>query len=350
MWLSCLALILGVLSYAIEVAVGSPLLRVSPSIRDAHLRWEEGEFSPHAERGNDPFAIAIRNIGDRNAVDLTISFLLNLKADDLIVTAQKSSLFANKPIRGDAQRLQVPTRSSLSMSSDTLIDFTAENVVRREEVQIGGRDKEISVSYPAVIKNTIFLWLLMTSHSKGQTSLDEWRKNKTPEDPTLIMKQLNDQMEEAQRASILVLPELTITIICHDTRQNTYSTTSVIRSIYKYEEWARWVIAEEAQRQLVPKNDLVKAWLTQNRIAATRGDYSIVQPEGGPEKIENWNADKLGAEPSDGQLLLMIPFVHSQNQVLAGGRGVLSFEDENNPSEGLFNFNKSQGLFASPSH
>jgi hypothetical protein len=94
----------------------------------------------------------------------------------------------------------------------------------------------------------------------------------------------------------------------------------------------------------------VKAWLKLNRIAVAPGDYSIVQPEGGPEKIENWNTDKLGAEPSDGQLLLMIPFVHSEDQVLAGGDGVLSFEDENNPSEGGFNISKSQGLFASPSH
>jgi hypothetical protein len=248
------ALLLGFDTWrVIEVAVGSPLLRVSPSIRDAHLRWEEGEFSPHAERGNDPFAIAIRNIGDRNAIDLTISFLLNLKAEDLIVTAQKSSLFADKPIGGDGKILQVPIRSSLSMGSETLIDFTAANAVRREEVQIGGRDKEITVLYPTVIKNTIFLWLLITSHSQGQSWLDEWRKDKTPEDPALIMKYLRDQMKEAQRVSILVLPELTITVTCHDTRQNTYSTTSVIRSIYKYEEWARWVIAKEAQRQLVHK-------------------------------------------------------------------------------------------------
>jgi hypothetical protein len=41
----------------------------------------------------------------------------------------------------------------------------------------------------------------------------------------------------------------------------------------------------------------------------------------------------------------MIPRIRDQEQVLSGGEGVLSFEDEKNPSEGQFNISKGRKLF-----
>jgi hypothetical protein len=67
---------------------GGSLLKVSPSVKDAHVLWDAGEFSLRPEKGNDPFAITVRNIGDSNAVDLTLRFVLTLDTERLIKTAQ----------------------------------------------------------------------------------------------------------------------------------------------------------------------------------------------------------------------------------------------------------------------
>jgi hypothetical protein len=58
--------------------VSSPLLHVSPLVRDTHLHWENGEFFPRPKQGGDPFAITIKNLGDRNAINLTFRFVLGM--------------------------------------------------------------------------------------------------------------------------------------------------------------------------------------------------------------------------------------------------------------------------------
>ena len=139
---------------------------------------------------------------------------------------------------------------------------------------------------------------------------------------------------------------MTIIINYHDIPQNTFSTTNTIRSIYKYdfsEKWAQWTRDEQPQR--LHKGDLVNAWLVSQGIAQARGDYSIGEIEGGNEEIQSWNVAKLGAKPTEEQLWFMRPFIRDQQQVLSGGKGVLSYEDENNTLKGWFNINKSQGLF-----
>lgn len=328
----------------------SPVLHVSPSVRDAHIRWENGEFSPRPEQGGDPFVLKIKNIGDRKAVNLTIRFVFNLDTDELIKMAQKSPLFSSKPIEGDAKSLTIPTRSSLSEATAAQINFTEDNVIRRAEIPA---DNEITVHYPPGIKNEISLWLLITSYSQATAWRAKEKDSIHPSDPNLIMKYLKDENQEAQRARILVLPDITITIFYHDIQQNTLSTTDTIRLIYDC-RWldtsaARWTRDERPRR--LSKGDLVNAWLVFNHIDAhAPGDYRVVQPEGGDEKIETWNVAKLGAEPTEGQLFFMIPFIREHQQVLSGGEGVLSFEDENNPSEGWYNIYKTQGLFIPFTH
>jgi hypothetical protein len=73
---------------------GRPLLHVSPSTRDARVHWDTGEFSPRSEQGGDPFAITVKNIGDRDAINLTLRFVLNLDTAELVKMAHKSELFS----------------------------------------------------------------------------------------------------------------------------------------------------------------------------------------------------------------------------------------------------------------
>ena len=87
LWLYFAALLIGSASYFITLSFGSPLLHVSPSVRDAYLRWEDSEFSPHSTQGGDPFALTIKNIGDGNVINVTITFVLNLNTDELIMMA-----------------------------------------------------------------------------------------------------------------------------------------------------------------------------------------------------------------------------------------------------------------------
>jgi hypothetical protein len=127
---------------------GGPLLHVSPSVREAHLRWETGEFSPRSKQGDDPFAITVRNIGDRNAVNLTFIFALNLERDQFVNTAKNSELFSSRQIEGDAKTLTIPTRYSLSEITWTKINLTEDNVVRRDEIEAHGEvNRQLPVRY-----------------------------------------------------------------------------------------------------------------------------------------------------------------------------------------------------------
>jgi hypothetical protein len=137
-----------------------PLLHVSPSVRDAHLRWEDAEFSPHPTQGGDPFALTIKISATVMLSMLTISFVLTLNTDDLIMMAKNSGLFSSKHIEGDATQVKVPTRSGFLFNSATQIDFTEDNVVRRDEIAV---NNEIIVAYPSGIRNAIYLWFLVTS-------------------------------------------------------------------------------------------------------------------------------------------------------------------------------------------
>jgi hypothetical protein len=53
-----------------------------------------------------------------------------------------------------------------------------------------------------------------------------------------------------------------------------------------------------------------------------------------------------GENPTDAELRFMIPFIRDQQQVLSGGQGILSYEDQNNPSEGRYNLYKNQDLLS----
>jgi hypothetical protein len=323
---------------------GNPLLHLSPSVRDAPLRWDAGEFSPRPKQEGDPFAITVKNIGDRDAINLTLRFVLNLDTAELIKMARKSELFSNKHIEGDTKRLTIPTRFSLSETSWIQINLTEDNVVRRDELHA---HSELSVSYPSVIKNAISLWLLVTSHSAGMTWRTKERENIPPNDPTVMMEYLKVQTKEMQRARILVLPDVTITIVYVDVQKNTFSLTNTIRLLYEYEwsdSWAKWTRDERPRRLFM--GDLVNAWLIFHGIAHAPGDYSTGQPEGGEDQILSWNEAKLGPKPTDAELWFMRPFIRDQQQVLSGGQGILSYEDQNNPSEGRYNLYKNQDLFS----
>lgn len=349
LWISFAALLIGSASYFLKLGFGSPLLHVSPSVRDAHLRWEDAEFSPHPTQGGDPFSLTIKNIGDGNAINVTISFVLNLNTDDLIMMAKNSGLFSSKHIEGDATQLKVPTRSGFSFNSAAQIDLTADNVVRRDEIAV---HKEILVAYPPGIRNAIYLWLLVTSYSRHTASETEWKKDNTftADDPRLhdysaIDKHLTDQLQKQLRDPVLLIPNVTITTTCQNHKYYPSDTVTTIRSIFTYDpdRWAQW---KRDERQYRPhKGDLVNAWLASRGIVQAPGDYSIGQIEGGKEEIQTWNVAKLGAEPTEGELWFMIPRIRDQQQVLSGGEGVLSFEDEKNPSEGQFNISKGRKLF-----
>ena len=48
--------------------------------------------------------------------------------------------------------------------------------------------------------------------------------------------------------------------------------------------------------------DKINAYLEQNSIAVSPGDYQIGQPEGGVDQILHWDGMRLGPEPSQTQL------------------------------------------------
>lgn len=49
-------------------------------------------------------------------------------------------------------------------------------------------------------------------------------------------------------------------------------------------------------------NSEIIAYLSVNNIPFTAGDYQTGQPEGQPNQILEWNAEKLGAQPTQTQL------------------------------------------------
>jgi hypothetical protein len=263
--------------------------------------------------------------------------------------ARNSGLFSSNHIEGEATGLKVPTRTGLPFNMAAQINLTEDNLVRRDQI---AANNEILVPYPPGIRNAIYLWILVTSYSRHTASQVEWRKANTftADDPRLhdysaLHKHLEDQLQQQMRDPILVIPNVTIIIICQNTKYYRFKTATTIRSIFTYDfdQWAQWKRDERQHR--LGKGDLVNAWLASRGIVQAPGDYSIGQLEGGKEEIQTWNVAKLGAEPTEGELWFMIPRIRDQQQVLSGGEGVLSFEDEKNPSEGQFNISKGRGLF-----
>jgi hypothetical protein len=49
-------------------------------------------------------------------------------------------------------------------------------------------------------------------------------------------------------------------------------------------------------------NDQIQAYLSQNNIVCSPGDYQTGQPAGQPDQVLVWNIDKLGAQPTQDQL------------------------------------------------
>ena len=49
-------------------------------------------------------------------------------------------------------------------------------------------------------------------------------------------------------------------------------------------------------------NDQIQAYLSQNNIVCSPGDYQTGQPEGQPDQVLVWNTDKLGGQPTQDQL------------------------------------------------
>ena len=49
-------------------------------------------------------------------------------------------------------------------------------------------------------------------------------------------------------------------------------------------------------------NNQIQAYLSQNNIVCSSGDYQTGQPEGEPDQVLVWNTDKLGVQPTQDQL------------------------------------------------
>jgi hypothetical protein len=49
-------------------------------------------------------------------------------------------------------------------------------------------------------------------------------------------------------------------------------------------------------------NEQIQAYLSQNNIAFSSGDYQTGQPEGQADQILQWNTDRLGVIPTQEQL------------------------------------------------
>ena len=49
-------------------------------------------------------------------------------------------------------------------------------------------------------------------------------------------------------------------------------------------------------------NDKIKSYLSQNGIVYSSGDYETGHPEGQPDQVLVWNAEKLGPQPTQEQL------------------------------------------------
>jgi len=52
----------------------------------------------------------------------------------------------------------------------------------------------------------------------------------------------------------------------------------------------------------MPLNDQIIFYLSQNHIAYATGDYETGQPDGQPDQVLRWNAEKLGPQPTQEQL------------------------------------------------
>ncbi len=231
----------------------------------------------------DPFQLKLRNIGDGRAIDIQLTFTATLDGSEVKSELAKSELFVGYSVKEKTVLLPLSKGTSWSSTEVLIVD---DGVRRKDVLETSGDGQFWVVDYPNALKSMLSVWVMCKSYEAE--AYDRTHTPKFGELESVIAashagdnSKLRQWTVERQKRNTIRLPDITVTAKYYDLARKVHTTSFIIRSMINMLSNAMWVI--EAP--------------------------------------------------------------NSANSYLKGPAGMLSYEDQDNPTDGYFNVAKREGLF-----
>lgn len=233
-----------------ETLAVRPILRIKPVDSTVQLKWPDKSVFPSQQDSKSPLSVLLTNIGNARAIDVEMVFRAPLNTQEIQAELQSSGVFPGFEIEGD--KVTVPLQFGKQYSNVILLlgeyDVRAIDAV---DFESGRNDKR--VEYPLKMQNGLVLWILSRSYRLGQLLHSRWDQDMATTDKLFQendMKKWTGYHSQHMRETVIVCPEITVTISYKDVSNHKFSETHIIKSIYWATSKSNWVTDGE-QRYLL---------------------------------------------------------------------------------------------------
>jgi hypothetical protein len=220
-----------------ETSGPRPTLKVGFGQRDISIRWPDADIFPHTEGDQlprPPLTLKIRNVGALKAVDVEIAFAI---ADDqeVLRTDLQTSVF-KQLVKGEAESWDIPLEFLSGQSSRAISVMLRGANVRRIPVL----NEEDLVVYPPIIQNWFWLRTIQQAFV-ASSSVDAKMREIAKKSPEEFMA----YVRKRRLPTIVVLPEVSLSITYKDQNGKTYQQVEKVKAIYMPVAPPFWAIEGE---------------------------------------------------------------------------------------------------------
>jgi hypothetical protein len=265
------------------IALGLPVVRFGYLASDLQVKWPQSELLPQTNDQKSPFAIIIKNVGKQDVHDLEVAFSTSIETERVKGLLTSSRMFADVTAT-ETGDVYVPLEWVLGKpSKTTAIGFGGENKKRLAVLSSREADNAVTVNFPPAIKNILSVVLLDQAYTAGEAIDAEMRKAQDETTRLLVdgdQPKIIEHFKALRKQGLIRVPDVTMHLEYKDMSGAEHSQSHKIRALYNVIVPPRWVFED----------------------------------------------------------------VRQEKRFFEGGLGILSFEDDQNPDEGLYNSAKHQGL------
>ena len=219
-----------------------PRLKLEASLRDVQVRWPRASLFGRTDDENSPFLIKLRGLSSQKAIDIELHFQVS---DDItkLRDALKAALFSNLEQQENGD-WKISSEFVLGKPTQTtFLGFQGENL--RRVSSLDDKDATLSIAYPVTIQNELRLFALWHAAEVGKIFEQEFKQQ-----PAKTQQELENGLRTLDRASILPLPTVTVTISYKGLDGKAYQQKETIRSIYRPISTPKWVYEDVRQEKL----------------------------------------------------------------------------------------------------
>jgi hypothetical protein len=189
-----------------------PLLQISYIARDVQIKWPTTELLAENNEHKSPFAIIVRNIGDKKAFNIKLKFGMPISRDKILEIIKTSNIFPNMTT-SQSGSLQITTDFLLNKPHKTIIpELEGENIRGAATLSEQNGDNALEAPYPGALENSLNLIILSRAFVRRREEI-------APTQATLYR--------------LLGLPDVTIEVSYDDINGAPFKDTATIRSGFR---------------------------------------------------------------------------------------------------------------------